>query len=1094
MKNTQNKKRKAFTIVELVIVIAVIAVLAGVLIPTFGGIIESAHQSTDLQTATSLGTVLKTHLMTKTINDKDELALALNESGIADKLVPKAKGYHFWYDFKNQRIVSGTYEDAKSGKLTTINGVASIDVDDRVYLASGDEPQNAAQGATKMPYDIFGFPFLTCIDAGTGAVANLINEIVNFGKNSDVTDHAALVAKVGEILETANNKDKELIQEVATRLQSTTVVTEAAHAESATAENIYFAAGIQSVNVSGKITFTGEVVLPSTIIAVGDGNNGGLHFNGVVTIVTSGENASALEKIFADGSTNATITITSGEMFKIGVEITEDGEKYGREDSTGDKLVSIDQETGEATLVPDITLSSKLKCEDFEINVEANDSTKIKYDASNDTLYVSAYDYVVSGTKIDFSIISNAGEKISGAMPAIEWQLNGVKSDNNLITLPAGTSTATVTAIARNINGERITKTATIVVIGIENAKVSVGNSEYAIGVGTGSIEWSFTGKNNSMNVTLGDYKYINTEFISPVPNIAVTFNSNALKYESGKIVLATDEDGKVMAIGKTVVATITVDGCLSSNVTISVKDNTETPLVHKFNHTSGPNYYYYIGGHGTVTLGDLFKSNGKEVLDSSIDIQIQDADGVWTDFAEIAGFDMTCSGLVNYKDKEWRFSGANWQSVAITEIKGLNNGTHIRLMITPQAVDKQNADVTLELVYVDAYNVTSIADLISNAAANKSVVLFGNHTVANTDKIAIGSGKTLYGNGFKITATSYVSTAATNVLTDAFITLNGGAIDNVYIDGPHYNTLAFNANTNGYYVSGISATGASTIQNSYISGFRQPVMYNGGTATLNVINTTLRGGNYGNLLVRDGNLYMKDVTTVQDQNGIQATVGGTNKVVGMGVVLEKDTIDNTVTLDGNIKHYNWVEKNQTGVLPKIQTFNKELDMKTLFGYIFNGFSGMRIGRFLYYIHQNDSQTLATDTSNTSSVKEYVNAGIVFMDFQESANDTVTAEGSVKIDMVTFANTYSQNARKHSLVTMQASTIDAKLMNAADVLGMDVTVGIWSYTDGREWAYKKPNYGSLAPLMGYKTTNASYDNVVRVTNADLNYPGYNYGN
>ena len=49
---TKNNK-KGFTIVELVIVIAVIAILAAVLIPTFGGIIDSAKESAALQEATS---------------------------------------------------------------------------------------------------------------------------------------------------------------------------------------------------------------------------------------------------------------------------------------------------------------------------------------------------------------------------------------------------------------------------------------------------------------------------------------------------------------------------------------------------------------------------------------------------------------------------------------------------------------------------------------------------------------------------------------------------------------------------------------------------------------------------------------------------------------------------------------------------------------------------------------------------------------------------------------------------------------------------------------------------------------------------------
>jgi len=50
MKNT----KKGFTIVELVIVIAVIAILAGVLIPTFSGIVEKANRSSAVQECTNL--------------------------------------------------------------------------------------------------------------------------------------------------------------------------------------------------------------------------------------------------------------------------------------------------------------------------------------------------------------------------------------------------------------------------------------------------------------------------------------------------------------------------------------------------------------------------------------------------------------------------------------------------------------------------------------------------------------------------------------------------------------------------------------------------------------------------------------------------------------------------------------------------------------------------------------------------------------------------------------------------------------------------------------------------------------------------------
>ena len=48
--------RKGFTITELVIVIAVIAILAAVLIPTFSGVITKANESAALQEARNINT------------------------------------------------------------------------------------------------------------------------------------------------------------------------------------------------------------------------------------------------------------------------------------------------------------------------------------------------------------------------------------------------------------------------------------------------------------------------------------------------------------------------------------------------------------------------------------------------------------------------------------------------------------------------------------------------------------------------------------------------------------------------------------------------------------------------------------------------------------------------------------------------------------------------------------------------------------------------------------------------------------------------------------------------------------------------------
>lgn len=50
----RRNNKKGFTIVELVIVIAVIAILAGVLIPTFAGVVGNAKESAALQEAKNM--------------------------------------------------------------------------------------------------------------------------------------------------------------------------------------------------------------------------------------------------------------------------------------------------------------------------------------------------------------------------------------------------------------------------------------------------------------------------------------------------------------------------------------------------------------------------------------------------------------------------------------------------------------------------------------------------------------------------------------------------------------------------------------------------------------------------------------------------------------------------------------------------------------------------------------------------------------------------------------------------------------------------------------------------------------------------------
>ena len=86
------KNNKGFTIVELVIVIAVVAILAAVLIPTFSSIVKKANISSDMQTARTMGVILTAE---KPIGPREAVD-ALKANGI-ERLEPKTKYYSFFW-------------------------------------------------------------------------------------------------------------------------------------------------------------------------------------------------------------------------------------------------------------------------------------------------------------------------------------------------------------------------------------------------------------------------------------------------------------------------------------------------------------------------------------------------------------------------------------------------------------------------------------------------------------------------------------------------------------------------------------------------------------------------------------------------------------------------------------------------------------------------------------------------------------------------------------------------------------------------------------------------------------------------------------
>ena len=101
----KRNNKKGFTIVELVIVIAVIAILAAVLIPTFSGIIRKANLSADQQAVRQMNTALA---VDGAVTPTDIFALheVLSELGMtSEDYKPLTKDTYFFWDADKNRVL-----------------------------------------------------------------------------------------------------------------------------------------------------------------------------------------------------------------------------------------------------------------------------------------------------------------------------------------------------------------------------------------------------------------------------------------------------------------------------------------------------------------------------------------------------------------------------------------------------------------------------------------------------------------------------------------------------------------------------------------------------------------------------------------------------------------------------------------------------------------------------------------------------------------------------------------------------------------------------------------------------------------------------
>lgn len=314
-----------------------------------------------------------------------------------------------------------------------------------------------------------------------------------------------------------------------------------------------------------------------------------------------------------------------------------------------------------------------------------------------------------------------------------------------------------------------------------------------------------------------------------------------------------------------------------------------EYPLVDKFKvKLPESDFLYRVGNVNNVALGTLFEA---------------------VEGADIGNVNVSVTTLDSSSDASGTFiANSDWTKATID----FNGEGPVKVTITD---DDYAKEVSLDLEVVTATNVTSYSGL-----GNRNSVLLNDITMSSNGSLCFSGGVTIYGNGFTldVTAGKHGDTESGYIGGNYVVGLVDSHLDNIKIVGSVYTQYGATAKAD-YNFPNVLSKGNSTITNSYISNCASPVRVQEGT--LEIKNTTLKGGNFANIDIREAKKVILDnVTTINQINSNDTAADGT-EVVGLGVLVWYENVNpSIVEIKNGITQYNCLSKTQANACVKDST------------------------------------------------------------------------------------------------------------------------------------------------------------------------------
>ena len=979
----KRQNKKAFTLVELLVVIAILAILASVAVVGYTSFLKNAAVSNDESVVAQMNRYLEALKADSSSefygedihagNIREITAHILAESGLGELEAEAAKyGYDFYFDLQEGVYVSKHGADINRPGVS--NGLFGKNVANAIGENGKYEVRLENSFTTGNRY------FLV---STKGEVAELISAFYALGSSDTLQND--LVDLVNAAKET---------EELKNYIGSAVVVADKTNYRLGDTQSIVIVLdGVKYISASTQefdgdawgIAFIAETLanvsyltLPDSVTAIEDG---ALHLGGANPELYSEKTAEELAKIANGQFTNANIVNSKGNVYTSKTDGIWDSANNKCDYSYNHALKNIVIGAAEnVTVLPLPSNSVKYVGNTIMIPAEATGFT-FKPDlvdrdgkSGDDILILGAENIEWTVSDENVSVLYDVANRVLAV---------NFKNENRpeSFTLTAST------------NGKIEDKVFTVEVENITNGTVKFAGKELANG-STTNMTIITSPSITTYDITKGTFEYVNG-FVNPTngkhvatETINWTYTGTGLKETSGTGPIELTGAGSGTLVVNVGTATHTY---LTYTINLTIADTSNFPLQPKNN-----NNFTVLGSGAPILISDLFDKKGDIPAGAQLVVyngMVGANDTYMTpDRGELYATSEG-EGGVSVDVPNQAITNDNYATLALT-FAGADVNNTVRIAVVHNGV---RISEDIEVCIVDATNVKSYADLtatLSSGAFTKNIVLLGNLTMTtDVNTFNIGKNYTLYGNGYQFDIKNG------RLSNEGIINLQGGTIRDIMIVGKVYPDMALRAGDE-YGSAAINATGTAKIINSYIANTRSPLRTSG---TTTVKDSVLFGGRYANIDMTGGTITIEGtVTTVQQVY----SADGASNVIGIGISAWFNDSQKFVNIaDGaELVQYNFLDSSIQKYLPEIGYMGYNvMNLQDPFNAIFSNTA--TYGEYIF----------------TSNGNKYVNSGIASTDMYSLAY-SVTGDPSSKLNIGSVGRfTYNAGAKKTVKVTTSVS-------------------------------------------------------------------------